>query len=428
MINKMLTSSDVPELLQTGVTIPLPGRVLDDTYGFSIWERKKSVMLSSYLTDKYIKIPIYFIENDKALGIMVLNKPTRLSLKELKETQDKHLMSTEDINKRWPKAEFLYSYPIELISKFDPFKTIVRTEEAQTWLSVVTFKNMEFSSPSELGDDELFETHGKLHKMWFALAGVKEDIINYHIILKTEISRRGFEHEDFDELDINSTKTEKKLGDTNFRVLFYGSKGSIKEDGPQHEFNTSIVYECGGKRLLINYGKKSPDNLLELNPDFIINAKTEIKAYKAINLDKFTIIPIPIIQSSKTQKYAFMIKVGDKKILHAIDIFNWYTKDIKKYVKDLDLAIIDGYSLDKVSIGKRHASIKHQLEKWYTPDKVGRVVIANLGKESISIGDDELLVKIKEITEVPIAIATDYKTIDLSEKVLKPDSVKNNLT
>ena len=280
---------------------------------------------------------------------------------------------------------------------------------------------MEFSDPSELVDSELFETHNKLHKMWFALAGPRDDIINYHIILKSEINRRGFEHEEIDELDINSRKFQKKIGDMSLRVLFYGSKGFIEEDGPRHEFHTAVVYEHKGKRLLINYGNKNPKNLLELNPDLIINDKTKLSSYKNIKIGSIRIIPIPIIHSSNAPKYAFLIKAGNKRVLHAIDVFNWHTKDVNKYVKNLDLAIIDGFSFDRIlAKTNRHVSIKHQLEKWYTPDRVGRVIVANLGKEPLSIGDDELLLKINNITEVSVAIATDYKAINLSETIIKP--------
>jgi hypothetical protein len=280
---------------------------------------------------------------------------------------------------------------------------------------------MEFSDPSELSDEELFETHGKLHKIWFALAGSREDIINYHIILNNEISRRGFEHEDIDELDIESRKFQKKLGGIGLRILFYGSKGFIEEDGPRHEFHTAVVYEYKGKRLLINYGNKNPKNLLELNPDFIINNQTKLNSYQSIKVGLLKVTPIPIIHSSSTLKHVFLIEAGNKRVLHAVDIFNWHTKDINKYVKNLNLAIIDGFSFDKVSTKtNRHASIRHQLEKWYTPDRVERVIIANLGKESLIVGDDELLSKVNGITEVSIAIAKDYEAINMSETISKP--------
>ena len=421
----MLTSTDIPELLQPGNTIPLPGRILNSPYGVLIQDRKKTSILSPYLTDKYIKIPIYFIEKDKALGIMILEKPTKLSIEESKNMQKSHMIDKEEIQKRWPNAKFLYNYPIELISKFNPSKTIIITEDIQTWLSVVTFKGTEFGSPSELTDNELFEAHGKLHKMWFALSGTKEDIINYHIILKNEIVGREFEHEERDELDIYSEKAQKKLGDSIFKIGFCGSKGLIKEEGPGHKFYTAIVCENKGKRLFINSSEKVNRNISELGSDFTVSIKDKFKSYKAINFGPFSIIPIPVINTSKEQKYAFLIKATDKRILYATNILKWHKEDLKKYVKNIDLAIIDGYSLYKNSFKKDiHASVEHQLKEWYTIDKVNRVIVANLGKNLLKIGDDELIAKMREMTDSSVAIAVDNKIIDLSDDIIENEIIE----
>ena len=412
----MLTSTDIPELLQPGDTIPLPGRILSKPYGSLIWDKKKTSIVSPYLVDKYVKIPVYLIENNNALGIIILNKPTKLSLKEIGSVKKTHMLGQKEIIEKWPNAKFLYNYPIELISKFDPPKAIIRTEDIQTWLPVVTFKRMEFSDPSDLTDNELFDTHKKLHEMWFALDGIKKDIINYHIILRNEIVRREFEHEKIDELDIESQKVRKKNNNDFVKIYFRGSKGITKEDAPSHELHTAIICENKGKALLISSDNKKVKALEETKIDFTINTSDEFNAYKVVKFGPFDITPIPVINSSNKKKYAFLIKVGDKRIIYAINVFNWHSANLKKYVKNIELAIIDGFSLYKNLNSKgSHASIKHQLEKWYTPDRVNRVMVANLGSKSLRIGDDELITKMRDMTEVSIAIATDNKIINLSE-------------
>lgn len=412
----MLTSTDIPELLQTGNTIPLPGRILNNPYGTLIWDRKKTSILSPYLTDKYIKIPIYFIEKDRALGIMMLGKPTKLSMKESNDMQKSHMLDKKEIGERWPSAKFLYNYPIELISKFDPPKAIIRNEDIQTWLSVVTFKDTEFSSPNELSDSELFETHGKLHKMWFALSGNKEDIINYHIILKSEIVNREFEHEDIDELDIYARKAQKKLGDNILKIGFCGTKGSIKEDSPGHKINTAIILQNKDKRLFINSSEKKYKDIFKLSPDFIINTKDKFIPYKTIKFGPFSVVPIPVVGISKKQKYTFLIKAVGKRVIYAVDILKWNKKDLKKYIKNIDLAIINGHSLYKnLSKDNANISIEHQLKEWYSTNKVNRIIVANLGKKSLKIGDDELVAKMREMTDVSVAVAIDNKVIDLND-------------
>jgi len=456
----MLVPSDIPELIQPGRTIMLPGKILVKPHGTLIWQRKKKAIVSSRLFKKYIGIPVYLIEEDKALGIIELKEGRKIDLKEFKKLRKFHKISDSEYRKWWKGKKTLYYYPIELISKFDPPKEIIRPKGAQVWLEGVTFKSMNFGDPAKFSDEELLDMHKKLHKIWQQSAASKEECINYHILIKNEILKRKLKHEVMDDnLDKESKKFEERFSKEGYKVSFYGTKGLIEEEGPGHRFHTAILYEYKGKRLLVDYGEINQGNLSEIKPDyclvshshpdhllglkdmsvivsketakeipnlykdFNIDTRAKYESYKTFNLGPFKITPIPVLHSIRAKMHVFIIQMGDKKVLQATDILGWHSGDKEKYVKKLDLAIIDGSSLTRTLARRKgkagepygHSSIANQLKNWYTVDNVKKIIITHLGKESLSYGDDVLLTKIKELTKIPAIIATDNTVINLSE-------------
>ncbi|MHA1226259.1 MAG: ATP-dependent DNA ligase [Candidatus Hodarchaeales archaeon] len=459
-LKKLLVPSDIPQLLQPGRTVLLPGKILVKPHGTLIWKGKKKAIVSSRKFTKYIGIPVYLIEDNKALGIIEIKEGRKINLRKFKELRKFHQISEDERKRWWSKEKFLYYYPIELISKFDPPKEILRPKGAQVWLENVTFKSMNFGDPAKLSDEELLKLHREIHKIWQQSAASKEDCINYHILLKDEILKRKLEYEPFDDdLDKEAKKFKERFSKEGYKVTFYGTKGLIEEEGPGHRFHTSILYEYKGKRLLVDYGKINQGNLEKIKPDYIlvshshpdhllglkdmaiivsketekevpnlykdfnIDARTKYESYKTFNLGPFKITPIPVLHSIRAKMHVFLIEMGDKRVLQATDILGWHSGDREKYVKDLDLAIIDGSSLTRTLArrkGKKgepygHSSLINQLKNWYLPGKVKRIVVTHLGKEPLSYGDDVLLTKIRELTKVPIIIATDNIVINLSE-------------
>ncbi|MHA1329609.1 MAG: ATP-dependent DNA ligase [Candidatus Hodarchaeales archaeon] len=458
-MTNMLVPSDIQELLKPGRVVPLPARILVPPHGRLIWEGKKKAILSSRLTEKYIGIPVYFVEGDKALGIIEIKEPKKISLEEAKKLRNKHMVSDEEIKRWWKGKKILYYYPIELISKFDPPKEIIRPQGAQVWLQTVTFKSLEIPSPSKMTDEELLETHKRLHELWHEADDSKEDIINYHILVKEELRKRKLGHKDIDELDEKSRLFQEKFSKSGYKITFFGTKGLVEEEGPGHRFHTAVLYEFKGKRLLIDYGEKNPGNLKEIKPDYIllshshpdhigglmdmpvivskdtakeipelykdfnIDIRSQFESYKPFRLGPFKITPIPVLHSIRSKMHVFLIEMGDKKVLQATDILGWHKGDREKFVKDLDLAIIDGSSLERTLARKKgkagepygHASIFQQLKNWYLPENTKRVIITHLGKEPLALGDEELLRRVKEITKLPVYIAQDSAVINLSE-------------
>ena len=455
----MITPSDIPELLKPGRTILLPGRILVSPHGKLIQKKKKTAILSSCPTEKYIGVPVYFIEGNKALGIIEIEKPRKIDLKDFENLKKFHQVSDEERKRWWKDKEFLYYYPIKLISCFEPSKEIERPKGAQVWLKAVTFKSLEMFNPNEMTDEELFETHSKLTTLWKEKVASKEELINYNLLVLNEIKNRKLNFPEETELDRESKKFQEEFSKAGFKITFFGTKGLVEEEGPRHRFHTSILYEFKGKKLLVDYGEKNQGKLSEIKPDFVlvshshpdhigglddsqcivskdtakeipelykdfnIDVRTQYKSYQTFELGPFKITPIPVLHSVRAKMHVFLIEMGDKRVLQATDILSWHSDDKEKYVKDLDLAIIDGSSFSKTLARRNvkydepfgHSSIINQLKNWYIKDKVKRIIITHLGKESLSMGDEELLKKCKEITEVPVAIAKDNVIINLSE-------------
>ncbi len=458
---KMLVPSDIPELLRPGKTVLMPGRIFASPHGISIWDKKKKAILSPRKDEIYTEGPVYLIEGGKALGIIIIGEPREVDLERAIELKNLHCISDLEIKNWWKASRPLYYYPVRLISKFDPPKSIVVPENSKKYLEVVKFESMEFADPGELLNEELLDAHGKVHKIWATIEIIGEETLKYHIILKNEMLKRKLEHENIDDLDEKSEEFQKQISKENFKVTFLGTKGLIKEEGPGHRFHTSILYEYMGEKLLIDYGEMNQGNLDEIKPDYIlvshahpdhllglnnksvivseetekvfsklyknfgIDIKSTFGSYETFDLGPFKITSIPVLHSLEAPTYAFLISLGKKKVLHATDILKWHPGDKEKYIKDLDLAIIDGSSLEetisrregKVGEPSGHESIRAQLKNWYTPDRVKKIIITHLGKEPISIGDDELTAKVREMTKVSIVIAKDGVVVDLSEKL-----------
>jgi len=454
----MLVPSDIPELLKPGRTTPLPGRILVPPHGRLIWQGKKKAILSSRLDEKYIGIPVYFIEGNKALGIMELKAPEKIDLKDFKRLRKIHRVTDEEYEKWWKGKKFLYFYPLEVISKFDPPKEIERPKGAQVWLKAVTFKSLEFLDPKKLTDEELLQAHERLNKFWKERLASEEELINYNLLILNEIKERKLEIPET-ELDKESKRFQEQFSKSGFKVYFFGTKGLVEEEGPGHRFHTAILYEYKGKRLLVDYGKINQGNLDKIKPDYIltshshpdhllglrdmsvivsedtekeipnlykdfnIDTRARYKSYETFQLGPFKITPIPVLHSIRAKMHVFLIEMGDKRVLQATDILGWHSGDREKYIKNLDLAIIDGSSFSKTLARRKgkegepygHASIVTQLKNWYKPENVKRIIITHLGKEPLEMGDEELLRKAKEITNVPIAVATDETIINLSE-------------
>ena len=225
---KMVVPSDIPQLLQPGRRILLPGKIVFKPYGTMIWRKKKNAIVSAEKFAKYVDIPIYLIEDDKALGIIRLKPAKEIDLKKFRSLRKFHKISDKNRKKWWPFEKTLYYYGVEFISKFDPPKTIIRPEGSHSWLDSVVFKSMDIGNPAEFKNEDLLRGHDIIHSSWHRLEASSDDCIKYHIIFRREILKRKLKHKIVDSLDMRAKEIYEKLKERGYEVSFDREKGFIE--------------------------------------------------------------------------------------------------------------------------------------------------------------------------------------------------------
>ena len=181
---KMVVSSDIPELLSPGKRVLLPGKIFLKPYGTMIWKKKKKAIVSSEKFAKYIDIPIYLIEDDNALAIIRIKPAKEIDIKRFKELRKFHKISEKEREMLWPNEETFYYYAIEIISKFNPPKKIIKPEGAYSWLDSVVFKSLDIGDPSEFKNEDLMRGHDLIHGLWCRLDASSDECIRYHILFR----------------------------------------------------------------------------------------------------------------------------------------------------------------------------------------------------------------------------------------------------
>lgn len=225
---KMLVPSDIPNLLQPGTRILLPGKIFLNPYGTMVWRKKKKAIVSSEKFAKYIDIPIYLIEDDRALAIIRIKPAKEIDKKGFKKLRKFHKISEKEREMLWPGEETLYYYAIEMISKFSPSKKIIKPEGAYSWLDSVVFKNLDMGDPSEFKNEDLIRGHELIHGLWHRLDAPSDECIRYHILFRKEILRRKLKHKITDSLDTRAKEIEEKLSEKGYVVSFDKEKGLTK--------------------------------------------------------------------------------------------------------------------------------------------------------------------------------------------------------
>ena len=225
---KMVVPSDIPGLLSPGKRILLPGKILFKPYGKMVWNKKKKAIVSSEKFAKYVDVPIYLIEDDIALGIIRLKPAKEIGKKGFKKLRKFHKISEKQRKTWWPYEKTFYYYAIEMISKFNPPKKIVKQEGAYTWLDSVIFKNVDIGDPSEFKSEDLIRGHELIHGLWHRLDASSDECIKYHILFRKEILRRKLKHKIVDSLDQRSKEIEEKLSKKGYKVSFDKEKGLTK--------------------------------------------------------------------------------------------------------------------------------------------------------------------------------------------------------
>lgn len=193
----------------------LPGIYLVQPHARLIAEGIKTLIVKSRRFDKYVNVPIYFIEDQKVYGIMVITSVRGpVNAEDVKtKLYDKHRISKAEWDTWWPGAKEVYLYEFKVIETFDPPKYFEPAPGTQTFIrevelgtsEIVTEENFETmmkkfdidsTDVSKYSTPVLLHMHAKTHS-WIHKENIKftkEQIINFHNRLVKEMLKRGLHH------------------------------------------------------------------------------------------------------------------------------------------------------------------------------------------------------------------------------------------
>lgn len=228
---------------------------------------------------------------------------------------------------------------------------------------------------------------------------------------------------------------------------FLGTKGDVLGN-KKHKNNFSLLIRKNGKKIQIDFGRsflnKEPKAefllITHLHPDHIGGITSSIKAkviapreiadelekkkdIKVIKIEKnrvydingFKVKAIEIAHSPKYKTFAYLIKSEGKNILVAPDVLNIK----KKYLKNIDVYIGDGATLEKPIVRKTekgpfgHTSIINQIKKVkkYSPNAI--LIFSHLGQDVIEMGPKRLEKYLSIILDTKILFPEDKEKIKI---------------
>lgn len=98
-------------------TFDIKGMLTDSPYANWMWMGKKSHIVSNKDTTHMVNKAIYLMDKENCYGVIRLHYPNKITLEQLMQRKEFHLMSDEDIEKLKDTDIFEYSY--DWIHKFD---------------------------------------------------------------------------------------------------------------------------------------------------------------------------------------------------------------------------------------------------------------------------------------------------------------------
>jgi len=113
---KLPADDDVKEdphaVSETLALAKLSGIYLVHPHGEMIWKGQKKAIVKSVKFKTHIGERIYLLSNNLCYGIIILDSPSELTLREFKELRHKHRISEKDRIAWWPDKKKLYYYPV----------------------------------------------------------------------------------------------------------------------------------------------------------------------------------------------------------------------------------------------------------------------------------------------------------------------------
>lgn len=232
------------------------------------------------------------------------------------------------------------------------------------------------------------------------------------------------------------------------RLKFLGTKGEIEEEAPKHKYNSSLLIEEKGFKLLIDHGLIShplslikpkaiiithghPDHFIWLKKDeefqrkIYVTAETKqvtkyqknfeiIEKNKWFLIGPFKILAFPVVHSLLSPAVGFKIK-NSQTIIYNSDLI---VPEDKSVLENIDLFVGDGSSFKSNLVRRKgnklfgHTRMTTQIN-WCKNYKIKKIIFTHFGKEALEIGDEELRKKLKQ-EEIEIKIAYDGMRYKLS--------------
>jgi len=186
------TIADIPPAIQPRVIaeeeIPEAGMILVKPHGTMIINGEKKAIVTKRKWTKYVGKPVYLIEEKKALGIIVLNEPRKITLKEFRELRGYHRITEKEREAwGWREGPFYY-YTFKVIDRFPEPKRVKMPRGPQKWVKKIVFLHC----LPDLTNSELEILHTKSH-----LSRARQ----LHERIIDEFLERGLGHINIDLLD-----------------------------------------------------------------------------------------------------------------------------------------------------------------------------------------------------------------------------------
>lgn len=117
------------------------GLYLKEPHAQWLAEGKKTLLVKS----KHYKIPHpVFILGKKNYGVIALNEPRKIGLKEFHELADKHLITETERNAWWPNKKEFWAYDIKSLKSYKSPRSYQYKPGAQVFIKTAMEHNMKF--------------------------------------------------------------------------------------------------------------------------------------------------------------------------------------------------------------------------------------------------------------------------------------------
>ncbi len=95
------------------------GLYLVEPHGELIWRNRKRAIVKSVRFAAHLGEPLYLLSGKLCYGVIILDSPVEIDLKEFKDLSPKHLVSEEEREQWWPGKKKLFYYHVLIDKKFE---------------------------------------------------------------------------------------------------------------------------------------------------------------------------------------------------------------------------------------------------------------------------------------------------------------------